>query len=256
MIDRLALGGGGWLAGESYAAIMIVFNSHLINEFTLNFEQLTRDKFLRLITFCLVIYSNIQRVSQARLQTPSSLAFGQQHSCDMPLRTRKQLSKAQQARRYLTHGGVARDDSDDELGLEDHPWIWIFETEDGYESDEDAPSEGETTDDGPLKSRKRKRKSHRQKTKGDIVGAKMGSFECRVGECVLLKAEGSKEAYVGLICEFCEDEDGDKAANFMWFSSEKEIVNNSKKRKDFMEVWFLLYIKGNGTMSRAWLIGL
>lgn len=150
-----------------------------------------------------------------------------------------QRTKAEQARHFLTHGGVAREDSDDELGLEDLPWIWIYETEKGYESEEDAPSE-----DGQLDNsrRKRKRKSQRKRKEGEIVGAKMGNFECRIGDCVLLKAEGNKEAWVGLICDFCE-EDGEKAANFMWFSSEKEIVNNRKKRKDFMQVWFLVYVE-------------
>jgi origin recognition complex subunit 1 len=61
----------------------------------------------------------------------------------------------------------------------------------------------------------------------------MGRFECHIGDCVLLKADGSNEAWVALICEFVEDEDGDKAANFMWFSSEKEIRNKEKKRMDF-----------------------
>lgn len=65
----------------------------------------------------------------------------------------------------------------------------------------------------------------------------MGSFECRVGDCVLLKAEGNNEAWVGLICEFMEDEDEGKAANFMWFSTETEIRNKEKKRTDFMQVF-------------------
>jgi len=65
----------------------------------------------------------------------------------------------------------------------------------------------------------------------------MGSFECRVGDCVLLKAEGNNEAWVGLICEFMEDEDEGKVANFMWFSTEKEIRNKEKKRTDFMQVF-------------------
>lgn len=67
-----------------------------------------------------------------------------------------------------------------------------------------------------------------------IVGARIGQFECRVGDCVLLKADGSNEAWVALICEFVDDDDdGEKAANFMWFSTEKEIRNKDKKRSDF-----------------------
>ncbi|KAH6627956.1 P-loop containing nucleoside triphosphate hydrolase protein [Chaetomium tenue] len=63
----------------------------------------------------------------------------------------------------------------------------------------------------------------------------MGSFECYLGDTVLLKAEGSNEAWVGIICEFQTDEEGEKAAYFMWFSSAQEIRNPKKKRTDFLE---------------------
>lgn len=114
-----------------------------------------------------------------------------------------------------TTGGVAREDSDDELGLDDHPWEWIYRSS--------QPSASAT---------KRKRGIQH-----DIVGARMGSFACYVGDCVLLKAEGSNEAWVGIVSEFREaDEDGDKAANFLWFSTEKEIRNSDRKRSDFLPV--------------------
>lgn len=114
-------------------------------------------------------------------------------------------TKAERARRFLREGGVARDDSDDELGLEDHPWEWIYS--------EKPPKKSE--------------KGH------DIVGARMGNFQCMIGDCVLLKAEGNGEAWIGLICNFEEDEEEDgKVANFMWFSTEREIRNKQKKRAD------------------------
>jgi len=92
----------------------------------------------------------------------------------MPGRTK--LSKAEQARRFLIHGGVAREDSDDELGLEDLPWIWIYKTQKGYESEEDEASEDEVSDDGPSKGRKRKRKTRTKRKEDEIIGAKMGNF--------------------------------------------------------------------------------
>jgi origin recognition complex subunit 1 len=56
---------------------------------------------------------------------------------------------------------------------------------------------------------------------------------------VLLKAEGN-QAWVGLICDFFEDEDEDedseKMARFMWFASEGEIRSKSTKRTDFLPV--------------------
>ncbi|KAI4258246.1 MAG: hypothetical protein LQ352_001299 [Teloschistes flavicans] len=112
-------------------------------------------------------------------------------------------SKASRARKYLHTGGVLREDSDDELGYDDLPWEWIYPDETDSENAEDQP-----------------------------VGARMGDFECAIGDCCLLKAEGTNEAWVGIICAFVEDEDGKKAANFMWFSTEKEIRNKQKKRTD------------------------
>ncbi|KAI1489027.1 ATPase [Biscogniauxia mediterranea] len=106
--------------------------------------------------------------------------------------------------------GIARDDSDDELGDDDHPWEWIY-----------SSSKDET-----------KRRTPRHQ----IIGARMGAFECYLGDCLLLKAEGSNEAWVAIITEFIEsDQDGDMAADFLWFSTEKEIRNSDRKRTDFLE---------------------
>lgn len=116
--------------------------------------------------------------------------------------------------------GVAREDSDDELGTEDYPWEWIYEQED--EQEEVAEENG----------RKRKRSTVHGP---QIIGARMGRFECYLGDTVLLKADGLNEAWVGIICDFQIDEDGEKAANFMWFSSPQEI-RSSKKRTDYLEV--------------------
>jgi len=103
--------------------------------------------------------------------------------------------------------GIARDDSDDELGTEDLPWEWIYD-------DAENPQPSTTK----------------------IAGARMGNFTCYLGDTVLLKADGLNEAWVAIICEFLIDSDGEKSANFMWFSSEKEIRNKSRKRTDFMQV--------------------
>ncbi|KAK7757862.1 Origin recognition complex, subunit 1 [Diatrype stigma] len=85
---------------------------------------------------------------------------------------------------------------------------------------------------GRESGRKRKREgAARQK----IVGVRSGPFECGIGDCVLLKAEGSNEAWVAIVEEFIEsDEDGDKAAKFLWFSTEKEIRNRERKRTDYL----------------------
>lgn len=114
--------------------------------------------------------------------------------------------------------GIARVDSDDELGIDDHPWEWVYA---------DKQKNSQANEDGAIRKRKRTTEGEPQ-----IVAARMGSFTCSVGDTVLLKAEGTGEAWVGIICEFLEEDDGEKAANFMWFSSEKEIRNKQKKRTD------------------------
>ncbi|KAL8643292.1 MAG: hypothetical protein Q9228_000099 [Teloschistes exilis] len=124
----------------------------------------------------------------------------------MPHRTSSSPgSKAARARQYLHAGGVLREDSDDELGYDDLPWEWIYPEETDNEDGKDQPA-----------------------------GARMGDFSCAIGDCCLLKAEGTNEAWVGIICGFEEEEDGKKAANFMWFSTEKEIRNKQKKRTDVL----------------------
>lgn len=122
--------------------------------------------------------------------------------------------------------GIIREDSDDELGLDDHPWEWVYAQEPAALS----PKEGGS-------SRKRKRVDEGPPR---IVGARMGSFECALGDTVLLKADGSNEAWVGIICDFQDEDDGAKSAHFMWFSSEREIRNKHKKRTDHL--WNELYI--------------
>jgi origin recognition complex subunit 1 len=123
--------------------------------------------------------------------------------------------------------GVTRDDSDDELGDEDFPWEWIYSDDDAH-----LPK-------GEANSRKRKRTAHHR-----IIGARMGDFECRLGDTVLLKADGSNEAWVAIVCEFIDDDgdDGEKAANFMWFSTAQEIRNKERKRSDNLPVRCIVHV--------------
>jgi len=130
--------------------------------------------------------------------------------------------------------GVTREDSDDELGTNDYPWEWVYEQ---LDPEPEHEHDSETIDDNGPASRKRKRAAVQAATRQPkIIGARMGDFECQLGDIVLLKAEGSNEAWVGIITEFLDDDEGEKAANFLWFSSEREIRNSEKKRKDFIEV--------------------
>lgn len=105
---------------------------------------------------------------------------------------------------------AAQTAKDDEL---DDEWEWIYRA---------IPSQS-----GRL----------RNESAQHIVGARNGEFECQVGDCVLLKADGANRSWVAIITDFVEaDEDGDMAANFLWFSPENEIRNGPRKRTDFLPV--------------------
>jgi len=134
--------------------------------------------------------------------------------------SKRQISKAEQARQILRKGDVVREDSDDELGYEDHPWEWIY-----------APQHNDPAVDNAKSNDKL----------SSVVGARMGTFECLIGDAVLLKAAGN-EAWVAIITGFSEgdieDDEGEmiwsKKATFLWFSSQKEIKNSAKKRDDVL----------------------
>jgi origin recognition complex subunit 1 len=132
----------------------------------------------------------------------------------------KSKSKLERARCLLKTGGVYREDSDDELGTDDYPWEWIYES----------------SSNGIVKVPSNKRSASAAFRESDIIGARMGKFECYLGDSVLLKAEGN-EAWVGIVTHFFEDEETeDKMANMMWFSSPWEIRNKVKARPEVLEV--------------------
>ena len=151
----------------------------------------------------------------------------------MPL-LQSQKSLRNTRRKQIPVPGIDRGDSDDELGDFDYPWEWVF--------DEQEATEIRDKDDheGPLEPAKYTgQTTKRPMTEKNIIGARMGDFVCYLGDTVLLKAEGCNEAWAGLICDFIDDDGSDgseKSAHFMWFSTEKEIRNKTKKRTDFLPV--------------------
>jgi origin recognition complex subunit 1 len=140
--------------------------------------------------------------------------------------TRNVRRRAQQ---WMTKGALVREDSDDELGDEDHPWDWI------YAPEPDNKDEAETNGASPTKS-SRRRSSRPAKKRPTIVGARMGTFECYLGQVVLLKSPEPGKDWVGIITEFVEEEDEDedqiiKSANIMWFASPDEFLSTRNKRR-------------------------
>ena len=102
-------------------------------------------------------------------------------------------------------------------------WHWLY-------------SDGaETNDDRPRATPRSLREKIRQ-PKRSIVGACVGTDSYHRGDCVLLRAEGSSQCWVAIIQDFTVDDEGKKAAEFVWFSNEKEVVNKAKKRTDALPV--------------------
>lgn len=132
---------------------------------------------------------------------------------------KRKPTNIEKARHYLSGGSVLREDSDDELGLEDHPWELIYANNEGTSANADNTGNGGQR----------------------VIGARMGEFECYIGDTVLLKAPAGNEAWVAIIYDLSEgeleDDDGEmvvqKKATMMWFSSEKEI-RGKNKRTDFL----------------------
>ncbi|KAE8152801.1 putative origin recognition complex subunit Orc1 [Aspergillus avenaceus] len=136
-----------------------------------------------------------------------------------------------QAQQWMTKGGLVREDSDDELGDEDLPWEWIY---DGNQDEikEDTVRDG--PEDTPRSIRKRSTRPP-AKRRQKIIGARMGSFECKLGQVVLLKSPEPGKDWVGIITEFVEEEDDEdeviKSANIMWFASPDEFMSTRNKRR-------------------------
>ncbi|OJJ49705.1 hypothetical protein ASPZODRAFT_12826 [Penicilliopsis zonata CBS 506.65] len=158
---------------------------------------------------------------------------------EQPISQPPQRNNARErAQKWMTKGGLVRDDSDDELGEEDHPWDWIYEEDEeekeesrrqGLNGSEVAGPEGAGE---PSRRRSSRSGAKRQQT---IIAARMGTFECRVGQIILLKSPEPGKDWVGIITEFVEDEDDDgetiKSANIMWFASPDEFMSTKNKRR-------------------------
>lgn len=156
------------------------------------------------------------------------MAINMDHSSDSEPQIRRNVRK--RAQQWVTRGALVHEDSDDELGVEDHPWEWIYDT---------ATEIKEETDGVRVSPEKpgRRRASRSARKRPTIVGARMGTFECRLGQVVLLKSPEPGKDWVGIITEFVEEEDEDeedemiKSANIMWFASPDEFLSTRNKRR-------------------------
>lgn len=145
------------------------------------------------------------------------------------------MSRTLQTARSLLAGGAPQSNHILDLADPHDEWEWIYE---------DNTAEDATNPSSPSSSRKRKASDASDvDTPRRIVGAKSGSFEVRVGDAIRLKADRN-ETWVALIQGFVEDEEeGEKMALFMWFTSGKEIRNKAKRRNDQLPVSQMKVVK-------------
>lgn len=117
---------------------------------------------------------------------------------------------------------ISQQTSDENPSCDGSAWTWVYDNTRGTSNE--------------ISSHKKSRQIPRRR----IIGAIMGQLEYWLGDTVLLNTENSNDIWVAIIHEFVNNRDNEMAANFMWFSSEKEIRNKAKKRYDFK--WNELYI--------------
>ncbi|KAF8867263.1 origin of replication binding protein [Acephala macrosclerotiorum] len=139
--------------------------------------------------------------------------------------------KAARAKKLLSGASLRKDD----LADEDQEWEWMYEKSEKENNEDSSDSED---DDNATTPKKRRRRTASKAQGGKIVGARKGSYKVKLGDAVLLENENSSTPWVGIICYFCLDPDGEMAANFLWFANEKEIGITPKtkklKRADFL----------------------
>jgi origin recognition complex subunit 1 len=147
---------------------------------------------------------------------------------DVGLDVKRPRNKA--PRKWLTKGGFAREDSDDELGYEDLPWEWVYSNHSTKAQENEQEVE---------KTPSRKRKASDTARKTVIFGAKMGNFVVKIGDAVLLKSPEQGKDWAGIICAFSETDDDDEeemCAHIQWFCSPDELSGgkNFKPRPDVL----------------------
>lgn len=128
----------------------------------------------------------------------------------VPLTPRqKRAEKAARAKKLLSGASLRKNDLDDE----EQEWEWIYGNQSADNEDNDDSSDPED-EDSVATPRKRRRRTATKTQKTTIVGAKKGSFSCKVGDTVLVN-NSSATPWVAVICTFEQNSDGEMLANFL-----------------------------------------
>lgn len=133
----------------------------------------------------------------------------------------KRAEKAERVRKVLdaalNSDGQTESDTDvsdtDESDVDtDEAWQWIYETE----PEPEAELENGKTPETPSRRQNVREAVKYQQGSKVAVRRRADGLECRIGDCVLLNAPGSKVPWVGMLISFVgRDEDGDECAEFM-----------------------------------------
>lgn len=135
-----------------------------------------------------------------------------------PLTPQQKRSKKAELARKLSKAALENESDSSEEESEDETGHWerIYETKKG----KGAASDNE----GPTSKKRQGKKASEQE--GNIIGARRrdDGLECRVGDCVLLKAADGSVPWVGMIMQFTgADVDGDDCANFLCKSTYRTL---------------------------------
>lgn len=118
----------------------------------------------------------------------------------------KRTEKAARAKKLLSGVSLQKNDLD-----EDEEWEWIYGDTGNSEEDEDL---GKTEEDDDTATPRKRRRRNASKGQQTIIGAKKGTFSCKVGDTVLVDNDSSTP-WMAIIGYFLLDTDGEMVANFL-----------------------------------------
>jgi len=139
------------------------------------------------------------------------------HQTNVVSPRQKRDGKAERARRILAGASSLREDSDDELANDDLSWEWIYESgksqDEGQITSDDSGNGESAAATTPKTRRIRHTRNASRWNEKQIIGAKKGHLEFRIGDCVILKTHGSNNPWVGIVAKFMDDLTNEKVVN-------------------------------------------
>ena len=137
----------------------------------------------------------------------------------------KRAEKAARAKKLLSGASLRKNDLDDD----DQEWDWIYGYLSAGNEDEGSSDPEDEDEDNTATPRKRRRRTATKMNSTTIIGAKKGSFVCKVGDTVMVH-NSDTTPWVAVICTFEQASDGEMLANFLCgCSSICQNISNSSQ---------------------------